>query len=135
MTITQTRIISLNKAILASGLPEGPCIEPLVSVYPNPEFEKTYNLQMHLYVPDTAEPKLDPNLDTILKTSTQAGELSLRIVDIDYDQPATPTGTYSLWCMNVIYQVIDEEADAVSVRFIVGDPLTSRGTVTTVSKN
>ncbi len=133
-TTTQTAPLSVSSSMLASGLAQQASLEPLVAIYPNPEFTNSYYLVIHVYVPDDTTPILEDDFDVIVKGSTQAGDITMRQISIRYSNPTSmAVPTFSLWTFNVIYQVEGEEADAVQVMFVVGDPDTSRGTVTTVA--
>ncbi len=137
-TFTDSHTITL----LTSGLAEQVSTEPLVALiqerrghhHHDPDREhNSYRLLVHMYIPDGVEPRLNHDLDHVELQSTEAGELELRQIYIDYDTPMRGTSTYSLWELRATYIVEGKVAQAIRVRYVVGDPETSRGTVTSVA--
>lgn len=132
-TSNPTEIISYKQSIFASGLVNPNALEPLVALFPEPQMEKEYRLLIHVYIPDGVEPNLNKDFSIIKEESTEAGTITTRLIAIDYDEPSAEVETYSLWVIDVTYAINDgEEAEAVLVQFVIGDPQTSRGTVTSV---
>ncbi|MBC9910281.1 hypothetical protein [Chitinophaga varians] len=129
-------IKSQEKKLFGSGLAARLSTEPLVAVYPDAEFPNMYHLVMSLYVPDGAEPMIDDNFNNIVEENTEAGPLMIRQIIIDYPKNESPDSTWSLWKILINYAVEDEklQAQAIRVMYRIGDPETSRGTVTTVKR-
>jgi hypothetical protein len=122
--------------LVASGLVDYFSTEPLVAVIPHATQSNSYLLLIHLYIPDGPTPKLNADFNTIQQILTDAGELFLRLISIDYIRPPRGTTTYSLWKIRVEYTVEGPGAEALWVKIfhpIDSDPVTSRGTVTSVA--
>ena len=132
MPVTETHPLAVTRDIITSGLAKCDSAEPLVSLYRN-EFSDVYKLVIHVYIPDMCIPHLDTDFHDIKKEKTSAGDLLLRQINIDYDTPNKVPDTFSLWKFDIQYQVSGDEAEGIQVRFVVNDPETSRGTVTTVA--
>lgn len=128
-TFTDSHAINL----LASGLSEQVSIEPLVALYRDTSIENSYRLLIHLYIPDGVAPQLNLNFDDVELQDTEAGYLELRQIHVDYATPPPRTTTFSLWEIRATYTVEGKNAQAIRVRYVVGDPKTSRGTVTSVA--
>lgn len=106
--------------------------EPIVTVYPTGD-KDTYHLCVFVYIPEGAYPSLDKNFSDIKIEKTQAGKIPTRMFKVSYENTHQPT--YMLWILEVDYQVEGLQADAICVYYSMGDPNTSRGTVTTVSNS
>ena len=120
--------------LIASGLAELFAIDPLVAVYN--DGGNSFRILIHVYVPDGCTPDLDTDFNTIEKIPTDAGELSLRLININYDRAPVNPKVFSLWKINVTYTVEGPGADALWVRLFhahTTDPETGRGTVTSVA--
>jgi hypothetical protein len=128
-----TQADSHSITLLASGLSEQVSKEPLVALYPDQVMENSYRLLIHMYIPDGVRPHLDLDFDDVERQSTEAGELELRQILIDYPTPNPRITTFSLWEARATYTVEGKVAQALRVRYVVGDPETSRGTVTSVA--
>ena len=132
MSAIVTHPVTVVRDIIASGLAKRDSVEPLVSLYQN-AITDGYTLIIHVYIPDMCIPHLDTDFHDIKIEKTSAGNLSLRQINIDYDTPNKVPDTFSLWKFEIQYQVTGDEADGIQVRFVINDPETSRGTVTTVA--
>ncbi|HEX6432459.1 MAG TPA: hypothetical protein VF008_32420 [Niastella sp.] len=119
----------LNFTLLSSGITTAPSQEPIVTVYQT-QYINTYHLCILVYVPEGAFPVMDEDFSSIVNENTQAGNIPTRQLMIRYNDPHT--STYTLWIMEVDYVVDGTEAKAIRVYFEVGDPIASRGTITTV---
>lgn len=128
-TVTDSHSITL----LASGLSEQVSTEPLVALYPDTLHQHSYRLLVHLYIPDQVHPQLNLNFDDVELQETEAGWLELRQIHVDYPAANPRTTTFSLWEIRATYTVEGQNAQAIRVRYVVGDPKTSRGTVTSVA--
>ncbi|KAA2238574.1 hypothetical protein F0L74_20330 [Chitinophaga agrisoli] len=115
--------------------------EPLLTVGP-PEEEpgNTYTLQLGLYVPDPAIPRLNfVDFSTVSSIDTEAGTLLAREATVEYVFDGTPATTFSFWTLEVEYTVNSNPAQAIFSHFTQVNPdgglgETSRGTVTTVKR-
>ncbi|RXK86886.1 hypothetical protein [Filimonas effusa] len=132
-TSNPTAIISYKQNLFASGLVNPNALEPLVALFPEPQMEKQYRLLIHVYIPDGVEPSLNKDFGNITEIATEAGNVSARLIAIDYDEPSAEVDTYSLWALDITYAINDGvEAQTTLAQFVIGDPQTSRGTVTGV---
>lgn len=123
-----------EKKLFGTGLAERLSTEPLVAVYPDAEFPNMYHLVMSLYIPDGQEPVINDNFDDMREEETEAGRLLVRQIVIDYRENAAADHTWSLWKVIIDYAVKGDQAQAIRVMYRIGDPETSRGTVTTVKR-
>ncbi len=98
---------------LAFGLPQQIAIEPLVAIHKGRNSVALLQSADPLYIPDGVTPRLDPNFDEVEQQPTEAGQLSLRQIYIDYDQPNPRIHTFSLWEIRAAYIVSGESAEAV----------------------
>lgn len=119
----------LSFNLISSGIATVPSQEPIVTVYQT-QYINTYHLCVFVYVPEGAYPIMDADFSEIVTESTQAGNISTRQLKISYIDPHTQT--YTLWILDVDYVVDGPEAEAIRVYYKIGDPIASRGTVTTV---
>jgi hypothetical protein len=133
MSLIDTKTDSYTTDMLASGLAQQVSSEPLVALYKDPSLEHTYQLVIHVYIPDGVTPSLNPDFNDIKRQPTEAGELYMRQIFIDFPDPAPGVTTFSLWEIRAIYTVDGLGAEALRVKFVIGDPVTSRGTVTSVA--
>ncbi|QJB31147.1 hypothetical protein HF324_07125 [Chitinophaga oryzae] len=127
-------IKSQEKKLFGTGLAERLSVEPLVAVYPDAEFPNMYRLVMSLYIPDGQEPVINENFDDMRDEETEAGRLLVRQIIIDYQKSEAADHTWSLWKVIINYAVKGDQAQAIRVMYRIGDPETSRGTVTTVKR-
>ena len=134
LPMQETSVHILYQERVASGLKESLSGEPLVSIYPDDEFPETYHLRLVLYLLDSVVPQLNEDFNTIERENTEAGLLEVRQITVAYNPPADDIDTYSIWLMDVDYVVKGPSAQAIRVKYTVGDPVTSRGTVTTVKR-
>jgi len=104
--------------------------EPLVAVYPSEE-QYTYDLFVHVYVPTGVTPTWFGQFDQVGIDTTPAGDIQVRYLYIQCDELFGDS--YSLWASHIHYTIDINEAQAIRVLFDVGDPRSTRGTVTTVS--
>ncbi|NLR68445.1 hypothetical protein HGH92_29325 [Chitinophaga varians] len=132
--LSSVRIKNLEKKIFGSGLAARLSTEPLVAVYPDAEFPNMYHLVMSLYVPDGQEPSIDDDFNNMIEENTEAGVLLIRQIIIDYQKPESGNCTWSLWKVLIDYAIDGPQAQAIRVMYRIGDPETSRGTVTTVKR-
>ncbi len=123
------------------GLPAPFSAEPLLTVAPPAEETgTTYNLQLGLYVPDPAIPRLNyQDFSTVSAIDTEAGTLLAREATVEYIFDGTPATTFSFWTLEVEYTVNSNPAQAIFSHFTTIIPdgglgETSRGTVTTVKR-
>lgn len=123
-----------EKKLFGTGLAARLSAEPLVAVYPDAEYPAMYHLVMSLYVPDGQEPEINDDFNNMLEEQTEAGLLLIRQIIIDYRKPESSDCTWSLWKVLIDYAVEGDQAQAIRVMYRVGDPETSRGTVTTVKR-
>jgi hypothetical protein len=132
--ISFVTIKNQEKKLFGSGLAHRLSNEPLVAVYPDGEYENMYHLVMSLYVPDGQEPEISDDFDNMKPVHTEAGDLLVRQIVIDYKTGLPADCTWSLWKVVIDYTVKGDQAQAIHVMYRVGDPETSRGTVTTVKR-
>lgn len=131
LTVGQNPITTL----IASGLAERSTTEPLVAVFNDGE-PNSYRILIHFYIPDGPIPVLDTDFNTIETRKTDAGNIKLRLININYEYPEVQAKTFSLWKINVTYIVNGPGAEALLVRVFpphISDPETTRGTVTSVA--
>ena len=130
------RILNYHAPVkLLDGLPQT-SLEPLVAFYPVEEMERVFYIKMHLFVPDGVVPILNADIDIIKTEETEAGDLSLRQIAIMRDKAPLPDiDTYALWQLDIQMQLEADEpvAQGLRVKYVIGDPRTTRGTVTTVA--
>jgi hypothetical protein len=115
-------------------------IEPLVTVYPDEEFLYVYHLYILLYLMDgCSQPQLGTDLNNFESWQLPGKtDVWLRQLCISYQPPALlpECPTYTLWDIHCSYQLSDAEtAFGLHTFFEVGDPKTSRGTVTVVLRS
>ncbi|NML39193.1 hypothetical protein HHL17_18480 [Chitinophaga sp. G-6-1-13] len=132
--LSSVRIKNLEKKIFGSGLAARLSTEPLVAVYPDAEYPNMYHLVMSLYVPDGQEPIINDDFNHIIEENTEAGVLLVRQIIVDYQKRESANSTWSLWKVLIDYAIDGPQAQAIRVMYRVGDPETSRGTVTTVKR-
>lgn len=123
-----------EKKLFGTGLATRLSAEPLVAVYPDAEYPNMYHLVMSLYIPDGQEPQINDDFDRMIEENTEAGVLLIRQIVVDYRQEESADCTWSLWKVLIDYAVNGDQAQAIRVMYRVGDPETSRGTVTTVKR-
>lgn len=124
--------------LIASGLQLGYVPEePLVCIYPSFSIDNGYELFAAAYLPaGSINVSCSDNFTVTQKVSTEAGTLDVREIIITYTtQNESATVAYDLWQFHFLYQVGENDSvAAVRVRTSENDPVTRRGTVTTVIK-
>jgi hypothetical protein len=122
---------SLNFEPIIEGVSPNPSLEPIVTVYPT-EYVRTFHLCVFVFAPTGLTPKMDDDFTRVELVTTPAGTFSARQLKVVYG--ASSSTTYSLWKMETDYSVEEgHEAPAIRVYLQIGDPIASRGTITTVS--
>jgi hypothetical protein len=136
---SQAHIKKQNIRLLASGI-MGQLISktPLVSLHKSGDFYDCYDVCVHMYLPDHARNiRLDENISQAGTIPVyEDGEMEVREINIKYDNPLgnPELYAYSLWEISFRYCVEGRELPAIRVRYIIGDPETTHGTVTSVEK-
>jgi len=134
-------INSLSLKLQQTNLPVAFATEPLLAV--QTEGEQTnapYSLQFVMYLPDGVFPILDiVAFSTVAPIETEAGTLLGRSAAIEYIRPAAGSGTtYNCWTLELNYVVNANPAQVVWSHYVIkdaeNDPVTTRGTVTTVKR-
>lgn len=125
--------------LLASGLMGGQLTvkAPMVSLHQSADFYDCYDVTLHMYLPDHSRNlRLDDNISETGSVEIENGPLEIREINIIYDNPAghPEIYAYSLWQISFRYCVEGREMPAIRVRYIIDDPETTHGTVTSVEK-
>lgn len=136
---SEARIKTQSIRLIASGLMGGQLAPkaPMVSLHKSGDFYNCYDVSLHMYLPDHARNvKLDEDISSAGAIEIENGEMEVREINIIYDNPAghPELYAYSLWAINFRYCVEGRELPAIRVRYIIGDPETTHGTVTSVEK-
>jgi hypothetical protein len=111
--------------------------EPLVSIAPSFSVDGGYELYVAVYLPaGSINVTGSSDFTTTEEVETEAGNINVRDVFISYTaQDVATSAAYDLWQFHFLYRVgLNDNAQAVRVRTSENDPITRRGTVTTVIK-
>ncbi len=111
--------------------------EPLVSLHKSGDFQDCFDVLIHMYLPDHARNlHLSENISSCGVIDIENGPIEVREVNIIYDNPAghPEIYAYSLWEIRFRYCVEGRQVPAIRVRYVIGDPETTNGTVTSVEK-
>lgn len=111
--------------------------EPLVSISPSFSIDDGYEIFAAVYLPaGSINVSGSSDFTVTEKIDTEAGILNVRDIVISYTAQAEATSvSYDLWQFHFLYQVgQNDDAQAIRVRTSENDPITRRGTVTTVIK-
>jgi len=127
------RVEASQPSLLATRLSNQFSDEPLVALNKHPSLQHTYTLLIHFYAPDGITPALDTDFGHVVMQSTPAGSLYLRQIKIDITHLEPLAHAFSLWEVRAIYTVAADSSEGVLVQYVIGDPVTSRGTVTSVA--
>jgi hypothetical protein len=138
-TRSEAKIKQQSIRLIASGLMGGQLVTkaPLVSLHKSGDFAGCYDVCLHMYLPDHARNvRLEDDISKVDVIEIENGPLEVREIDIAYDNPAghPEIFAWSLWEIKFRYCVEGEEMPAIRVRYIIGDPETTHGTVTSVEK-
>ncbi|HJT74875.1 MAG TPA: hypothetical protein VJ720_12665 [Chitinophaga sp.] len=136
---SEARIKTQSIRLLASGLDGGLLATkaPLVSLRQSSDFYSCYDVSIHMYLPDHARNlRLEQDISNAGTIDIENGPIEVREINVAYDNPAEHPElyAYSLWALNFRYCVEGRELPAIRVRYIIGDPETTHGTVTSVEK-
>ncbi|MBW8682778.1 hypothetical protein [Chitinophaga rhizophila] len=135
---SQATIKTQSIRLLASGIMEQfTTMSPLVSLRKSADFYDCYDVRMHLYLPDHARNlHLDEDISQAGIVDIENGPIEVREINIIYDTPEIKPEiyAYSLWEISFRYFVEGRELPAIRVRYIIDDPETTHGTVTSVEK-
>ncbi|UPK72540.1 hypothetical protein [Chitinophaga filiformis] len=135
---SKAKIKTQSIRLLASGLMgQLSSKEPLVSLRKSGDFQDCYDVNLHMYLPDHARNvHLDENISDCGVIEIWNGPIEVRDINIIYDNPAghPEIYAYSLWEIKFRYCVEGREMPAIRVRYVIGDPETTNGTVTSVEK-
>lgn len=130
---------SYDPQLVATGLTlMGVSEEPLVAIYTDANIPNCYHLIIGLYVPaGSMNMRYTSDINDTSPVNTEAGKLTARNFMIEYTVPThAAREAFDLWNFHIVYQVADENtAQAVRIRTTENDPITKRGTVTTVIKS
>lgn len=112
---------------------------PLVAINKCADVPNGYNLFITIIIPAGSDNiSLDTNFTSSISVLTEVSPttaLIVREITIDYDSPDTESDSsgYDIYLIECTYQVgTGTEAQAVYVHYTYNDPVTTRGTITTV---
>lgn len=135
---SKARIKKQSIRLIASGLMgQLSSKAPLVSAHKSGDFPDCYDVTLHMYLPDHARHvHLDENISSCGIIVIENGPIEVREINIIYDNPAghPEIYAYSLWEIKFRYCVEGRQMPAIRVRYVIGDPETTNGTVTSVEK-
>ncbi|ACU62492.1 hypothetical protein [Chitinophaga pinensis] len=112
-------------------------MSPLVSLRKSADFYNCYDVRMHIYLPDQSRNlKLGEDISQAGTIDIENGPIEVREIDVIYDNPEIKPEiyAYSLWDISFRYCVEGRELPAIRVRYVIDDPETTHGTVTSVEK-
>lgn len=124
--------------LLATGIMgQFATMSPLVSLRKSADFYNCYDVRMHIYLPDQSRNlKLSEDISQAGTIDIETGPIEVREIDVIYDNPEIKPEiyAYSLWDISFRYCVEGRELPAIRVRYVIDDPETTHGTVTSVEK-
>lgn len=124
----------IQKELIREGLNQIDSHEPYVTFAQNPSGEFLNTVNILAFVPSKVEnfEILGPGEKEIVKTDL--GEISTRTIRIKWMDEVKPSKRpHDLWYITVDYSAIKPKIkdEVIRVVYEYGDPITSRGTVTT----
>ncbi|SFD78228.1 hypothetical protein SAMN05518672_103196 [Chitinophaga sp. CF118] len=139
------QVLDATSEIVHTGM-QFPPLEPLV-IFNNPVADNEINLTIYAFLPAEYEPStvtLIPAVGTPAIVLPIEGEdpsnnikVAIRTISITYATaalfPSKRFGEYSVWKIQTSYT--DPTAQLVRVCYSIGDPVTTRGTVTSVQRS
>lgn len=136
---SEAHIKTQSIRLIASGLMGGQLAPktPMVSLRASSDFYNCYDVSLQMYLPDHVRNlRLGEDISQAGYIEIENGPIEVREINILYDNPAiTPeVYAYSLWQISFRYCVEGRELPAIRVRYVIGDPETTHGTVTSVEK-
>ena len=128
---TTGKVILADKIL--SDLPDCLSTLPMVSIE-SVGTGQTYDLYVLLYLPNDAQPVMNPDFNTVTTFGTTAGDMLVRVINISFSSKIL--NSWGLWKFKAEYTVDGPGAVGIYVN-LTGNglevPRTARGTVTTVA--
>ncbi len=125
---------TITKKLLISGLNEVSSTEPFVTFAQNEVGDYNNTVNILVFIPSSVKSFVVLGPGKKEKVKTDDGEVVTRTIKIKWEDDVKPTvQPHDLWSIEINYNTsASKKKDSViRVVYVYGDPVTSRGTVTT----